>query len=221
MCYSLRVFNYGVIMSEEDLEILAFTKMKEALEPLDEEACIRVLDWANRRYLGGSIVHASAGQKHTQNKTNSEGDLKAVAQVSTGMTSSSELSDLAEVDEDGSLDLHIRSFKAKNKIDCVNRLVHVVIYLHEKLTGEREIAGPVINKFLEDWRLYDGNARRFLAAHKGIKVKGTKGAQRTYYLDNPGKKEAEKFISEIRDDSVQGKFDPTKTQKKRAKKSAE
>lgn len=206
-------------MNKEDLEILAFTKLKEAIEPLKEEERKRVLEWAIKKFLKSGIEQSNVVGNPSKSNTSSNIETEIKAKIDTkGKVLELDFDDLIEIDNEGTIDLHIRDFKATTKIDCANRLVHTLIYLHEKLTGNKEIGAPIVNKFLEDWRLYDSNIRKFMAHHKGIKNRGTKGAQRFYYLDKPGKKEAEKFIIEIRDEGIVGKFDPAKGPRKRREK---
>lgn len=196
-----------------DPEIAAMTTIASALQDLDPETQERVLRWSAEKYNVNLGFKKKAVIGSSSPSSESNGDQ---------YESNSELSDLIEYSQEDGFEFHFRllDLKASNKRDAVNRLVHVILYSHEMLTGEKGVQRSVISKILEDWRLNDGNARNFIGNHQGFKRKG-KGNKLEMYLDRPGKTEAEKYISEIRDQELKGSWNPNKTSaKKKTKKKA-
>jgi hypothetical protein len=137
-----------------------------------------------------------------------------------GMTGIATLADrefpgIARLTPSNELEVTIRDLKANSTVDAAVRLAHVVIYANEKLTGERAVSSrKVLSPILKEWKAYDGNTRAALARHKGIHRDDD-----LLSLDSIAKQDAEKYIIEILDESVQGSWNPrTRTNKKTSSK---
>lgn len=188
-----------------DPEIEAMTVIAQALTSLDDHARSRVIDWAVQRFNISKKYH------HLKNSTK---DNEVLEEKSSDHDETNKsLSDIIEFSEDCFI-FHFRDPKAKNQSDAVNRLLHIALYAHEKITGTKETPRKILTEVLEEWRANDGNARAFINNHPGFKRRGT-GAGATFFLDRPGKIEAERFIEEIRNDELIGVWSPSKKSQKR------
>jgi hypothetical protein len=123
-----------------------------------------------------------------------------------------EIPGIARLTTDGNLEITVRDLKAKNTIDAAIRLAHVVIYASEKLNGEAAVSSRrVLTPILKEFRAYDGNTRTALAGHKGIRRNGD-----LLSLDLIAKKEAERYVIEILDASINGTWNPSARPSRRA-----
>ena len=176
-------------------ELEAMKIVGEALENLpDPAARVRVLSWLGSRF----------GVRHFDwigNDRSTLSDVKTHVDVMQ-----EELPGIARVTANGSLEITVRDLKARSTIDAALRLAHIVIYANEKLKGERAVSSrKILTPILKEWRTYDGNTRPALARHKGIHRDGD-----LLSLDAIAKKEAEKYIAEVLDESVQGTWNPNR-----------
>ncbi len=178
----------------------------EAIENLDDpEARARVLSWLGSRF---SMPHLGLRRKELEHPTDFG---KPAAVVTLG-----EMPGIARLTASGELEVIVRDLKARSTVDAAIRLAHVVIYANEKLKGERTVSSrAVLSPILKEWRAYDGNTRPALARHRGIHRDGD-----ALSLDTIAKKEAEKYIDEILDDTIQGTWNPNRrpTKKRAVKK---
>jgi hypothetical protein len=199
-------------MSAADTEIAAMTAIAAALTPLDEEIRQRVMNWAAQRF--NISLNSGSGAR----KSNQPGGGQ-VSKKDQGERAPSDLDDLIEFSEEDGFTFHFRDLKARSQSDAVNRLLHLALFAYENTTGQREVSRKILTKVLDDWRVNDGNARGHLNNHPGFKRKG-KGTGAVFFLDRPGKMEAERFIEEIQNDELVGKWSPSKKNiKKRSNKS--
>lgn len=126
-----------------------------------------------------------------------------------------DLSGVAELLPGGSIELTARDPKAKNLEDKVQRIVYVAIRANELLTGNKSTdKKKVVQKFLKKYKLTSGAARNALTRVPGLIKVGNE-----WSLDGPAKDEADKYIREIKDDSIQGKFKHGTISRARKKKS--
>ena len=174
-------------------EIDAMRVVAEAIENLaDPEARMRVLSWLASKF---GAPRYEAGKKDLRHGSGEGASLPITEE---------ELPGIARRTANGDLEVTVRDLKAKSTIDAAMRLAHIVIYANEKLKGERAVSSrKVLLPILKEWRAYDGNTRPALAHHKGIHRDGDQLS-----LDTIAKKDAEKYISEILDDSVTGTWNP-------------
>lgn len=174
-------------------ELEAMRVVGEAIENLaDPEARMRVLSWVASKFGDHRF---EAGRKDLSQGSGAK-PLVAITEE--------ELPGIARRTANGGLEVTVRDLKAKSTIDAAIRLAHIVIYANEKLKGERAVSSrKVLLPILKEWRAYDGNTRPALAHHKGIHRDGDQLS-----LDTIAKKDAEKYISEILDDSVTGTWNP-------------
>ena len=170
-------------------EIDAMRVVAEAIENLaDPEARMRVLSWLASKF---GAPRYEAGKKDLRHGSGEGASLPITEE---------ELPGIARRTANGELEVTVRDLKAKSTIDAAMRLAHIVIYANEKLKGERAVSSrKVLSPILKEWRAYDGNTRLALARHKGIHRDGDQLS-----LDAIAKKDAEKYIGEILDDSVHG-----------------
>lgn len=187
-----------------DPEISAMTDIAKALAPLDDDSRARALHWAAEKF-GINIAQKKGSFSSKGGKNQKEFEIEA---------GENEISDLVEYTDDNGTVLHFRDPKAKDKRDAVNRIVHIALFGHEMITGNKELPRSEITKTLEEWRLNDGNARSFIVKHPGFKRKDS-GKNMVLYLDRPGKIEAKRFLEEILDNSLEGKWNPTTPKGKR------
>jgi hypothetical protein len=192
------------VSHSNDPEIEAMTKVSEALTPLDTETRGRVLNWVLQKF---------STQKNIQSSV-SPTSLLTTRTPQASSDSHDELSEIIEYNEEDGFIFNFRDVKARSQSDAVNRLLHIAIYAHEKFTGIKEIPRKVLTEVLEEWRANDGNARSFINLHPGFKRKGT-GTSAVFFLDRPGKIEAEAFIEDIRNPEISGKWSPSKKSAKK------
>ena len=186
-------------------EIEALRRVDEALSATDRDARGRILHWINSKYGPGVLPAAPSLPTATTPVTNPP-------PVSADKR---EIEGIAELDDEGNLQITVRDLKAKNKKSAALRLVHIIIHAHEALLGEPPSSRNVVTPWLKQYRLYDGNIRAEISSHKGILRQGE-----VLKLDAHAKREAEEFIREALDPSVVGKWDPNLKPRKRASKAS-
>jgi hypothetical protein len=179
-------------------ELEAMKIVGEALDNLsDPSARARVLAWVASRF---GLPNTTEFKQQTMIR-------EAPAQVTGG-----EIPGIARLSANGELELTVRDVKARSTLDAAIRLAHIVIYATERLKGDAGVSSKkVLVPILKDWRAYDGNTRTALARHKGIQRDGD-----TLSLDAIAKKEAEKYIAQVLDDSLSGAWNPNAKRSKRA-----
>jgi hypothetical protein len=179
-------------------EIEAMSKINEALSGLEEEGAVeRVLIWANSKFLkqspikstpivGGALIGS---------------DVKLNQHI---IAAENEIPGIAILDSSGKFKLTIRDVKAKTTNDAAIRLTLITIYAYCKLTGDSSVSSKrILKPLLEDWRVYTGNTRHIIASHRGIIRDGD-----SLKLDQHAKLEAETYINDALDESIQGKWSP-------------
>lgn len=174
-------------------EFDAMKVIDEALVSLSDDERGRVLQWVGTKYgqVAQNIVRPiGVGARNMESRPMSSG---------TG-----EIPGIARLGSDGSFKLTVRDVKAKSTNDAAIRLVHVVVLAHELLTNEPSVSSKkILVPVLREWRAYSGNTRALIATHKGIIREGD-----MISLDAHARQEAEEYIRQIQDDTVQGSWKP-------------
>jgi len=185
-----------------DIEIKAITAVNEALGSIDDpEILKRVLRWANDKF--GFVP---SGEIILTREISRQRDMPSVLEGATG-----EIPGIAMLTEAGELRLTVRDLKAKSANDAALRLAHIAIRAYQQLTGQKTMSSKnVLVPLLKDWRVYDGNTRATLARHKGIIRNGDELG-----LDFHAQADAEKFIKEALDNSIEGTWKPGAKARKR------
>lgn len=181
----------GWTMEDRELEVMA--GIRELLDSLEgEDTRERVLRWAGSRFGVRDIG---------QEREGANGDTGEVRVVEAGDTR--EIPGIATFSERAGFELTVRDPKARSTVDAAIRLAYVTVYAYERLTGAEQVPPGVVVDALTDWRVYDGNTRKAIAAEKGLLRSGYKR-----YLDTPGKKHARKLVGEMLNDSTKGEWEP-------------
>lgn len=107
--------------------------------------------------------------------------------------------------QNGNFTLTVRDAKASSQADAVKRITYIAIraYLRQNQKETSVSRKTVINPILTKWRLYDANARSFLANDKGILRD-----KDNLSLDVHATEEADKFIEEVNDSKIVGSWSP-------------
>lgn len=182
-----------------DEEISAMSAISVALQQLDEDACERVLDWANKKF-----AQRDRSWQKIPAETQPIGSLRIAEPVAKSpqqtANSIANLDEIVECGDDGSVRVICRDLKANSRNDAAIRLAHIVIYANEVLTQAKETSSRnVLLQILKEWRAYDANTRVAISRHQGIKRNGD-----LLSLDIHSKREAEKYIKQILDPSIKG-----------------
>lgn len=189
-------------MSDPELE--ALNNIDRSLGALDEDTRIRVLRWAWSKF--GSVTERLDAQESKP--------LSVSESQPTVSATDSEIPGIARINDAGELLLTVRDLKAKNTNDAAIRLVHIMIRANEILTGEDEVSSRnVVSPMLKKWRAYSGNTRRAIADHKGILRTGD-----SLSLDAHSKREADEYINQVLDESIQGSWNPSGAKKAKGRK---
>ena len=188
-------------------EIAAIAKIDRALSAIkDKGTRDRVLNWAISKYMT-----SDEGARQTHGQPNVQSPATPVVHVGK-----KEIPGIARLNDSGALKLTVRDPKATSANDAAIRLAHIAIHSYNELAGDPSVSSKrVIVPILREWRAYDGNTRLALARHKGIIREGD-----SLSLDAHSKKDALKYMAEALDDSVQGKWSPRTTGRKRPLKQA-
>jgi hypothetical protein len=122
-----------------------------------------------------------------------------------------EIEGVARLDDKGDFHLIIRDPKANNKAEAVKVLTYVTIRAYHLLKKVESGASrkKMINPVLQKWRVYDSNARNFLANDNGIYRDDD-----LYNLDKHATDEADKFIKHILDSNIQGSWKPSSARRR-------
>jgi hypothetical protein len=193
--------------STTDVELNVMAGMLKEVSKIKEDpaAVNRVMVW-----LSNKLNFASVAPKGPSRPSNGDKGSQTSEQQQGAH------SEIAEINEDGTLLLHLRDLKAKTKIDATKRLVLITLLLAEELSGKKTVSSKnVLLPLLKEWRVYDGNTREFIATYQGIHRKGDELS-----LDKPGKDEARKYLAEIADETIIGSWSPAQASrpvKKKAK----
>lgn len=175
-------------------EFEAMKAIDEALASLSDDERNRVLQWVGTKY--GQLAHSAVRPIGVVARS------PELRPLSSG---AGEIPGIARLGSDGTFKLTVRDIKAKNTNDAAIRLVHVVVLAHELLTNESSVSSKqVLVPVLREWRAYTGNTRAIIATHKGIIREGDRIS-----LDAHARQEAEEYIRQIQDDTVQGSWKPT------------
>lgn len=188
-------------------EVQALGKVDEALSGLDDEdARGRIIRWASEKYGVPLVVKPTVGTLYTPTPQ--------AAAASIPAASGGELPGIAKfVGEE--LRIIARDIKATSTNDAAIRLVHMAIRANEMLTGSETVSSRhIVTPILKTWRAYTGNTRPAIANQKGILRNGD-----LVSLDEHGKRDADEYMRQSLDPSVEGTWNPTGAAKKPAKKS--
>ena len=176
-----------------DSEFNAMKNIHEALSSLkDNEARERVLKWTSSKFgLSSALLDSQDNPQPGGSPPSGSPE-----------TNIGEIPGIAFLGDNGQLIITARDLKANSKIDAGIRLVHVAIRANELLNKEKYASSrKTVTPILREWGVYDGNTRREVANHKGIIRQ-----KDNLSLDVHSKREADKIIKEILDDSIKGKW---------------
>ncbi len=175
----------------------------------DEAARARIASWVASKYGGIASLRAS--------------DLgRNLSVSSTGLSpneigKNGEVAGIAKLSQSGEVLLTVRDFKAKSANDAAIRLVHVLIWVTGKLAARSAVSSKnEVLPWLRKYRLYDGNTRGVIAKDKGLVRDGDELS-----LDFHADQLAEKFVNDILDGSVEGRWRPGGSKRRGAKPSTE
>lgn len=163
--------------------------ISEVVKLFPDSVQIKVFDLLVGQFLGKQIAASSDG---------AEGDKTHLELPSASWEG------IALLDEKGEFHLQVRDVKASSQIDATKRLTYVTIRAFMALKGEKVSRRRLITPILEKWRAYGGKPRDFLANDVGIIRDGD-----LYSLDVHAMSEADEFIRQIKDSSVQGSWKPS------------
>jgi len=190
-------------------EIQAMGKVDEALEGLeDESARGRIIRWASEKYgVAVSTKPMAPSQLFSPSSQPSLGTLP--------VTSGGEIPGIAKFVGD-ELRVLARDIKASSTNDAAIRLVHIAIRANEALTGSATVSSRhIVTPILKAWRAYTGNTRPAIANQKGILRNGD-----LMSLDEHGKRDADEYMRQILDSSVEGTWNPNAVSKRTTRKVA-
>lgn len=186
-----------------DPEIAAMAIVSDALVELaDADARRRVLAYVLARFAPHSVIDSGgANVSSTATETSPAGSVAPIAALTQPKTER-EIPGIARLSEAGDLKITVRDLKARSGLDAAVRLAHVAIYAYERLSGGQALSSSRgLTPILREWRLYDGNTRTRLAKEKGVLRDGDE-----LRLDAHSRRDAEKYVEEILDASVEGKW---------------
>lgn len=193
-------------MENDDKEVVAMGAVAKALSQLDKEEIARVLSWASAKYGAGMTLPANGGQTKPF-----AGGFDSQPVATPYNQEAGEIPGIARLEDDGTLTLTVRDLKARSANEAAIRLAHVAIYAYCKLSGEKVASSRgIVTPLLQQWRVYDGNTRRVLKEHRGIIRNGD-----LLSLDAHSRAEAEQYIAEILDPSIDGKWKASTTSKRK------
>ncbi|HUY68118.1 MAG TPA: hypothetical protein VMV79_02320, partial [Alphaproteobacteria bacterium] len=177
----------------KDPEVEAINAINAALTAVeDPEIRVRVLRWANDKFAFVPKIEKVATAK------------SPVSAQSDVSVSGNEIPGIAVLSENGNFRLTVRDLKAKSANDAAVRLAHVTIRAYQQLSGQKTVSSKqILLPALTQYRVYDGNTRAALAREKGIIRKGDE-----LELDHHAQHDADRFMREIADESVTGKWVP-------------
>lgn len=185
-----------------DPEIAAISTISAALSALtDADARGRVVAYVLARFVPGLKVGTAFETRSGDEPHDAPGSTTDSARP--GPPRSPEIAGVASLTEGGTLRITARDLKARSGLDGAVRLAHVAIYAYEQLAGQPLSSRKGLTPLLQEWRLYDGNTRARLAKEKGILRDGD-----NLRLDAHARRDAEKFIREILDESLSGQWKP-------------
>lgn len=192
----------------DDPEIHAMALINEALKDLDDEQTKRVVAWAKAKFRL-EIPQAAVATPTPE--------VQAASRVLSGPVmvdrETKEIPGIATINGEGGLHLLVRDFKAKSANDAALRIVHVAAWAWYTLTGERGVSSrQIVKPALEDHRVYNGNTRKAIKAHRGIRRDGD-----LIILDAHAMRDAEEFVAQILDDAVKGAWSPSQSARRTKK----
>ncbi|MGD0158410.1 MAG: hypothetical protein ABSB50_20155 [Terracidiphilus sp.] len=174
-------------------ELEGMRAIDEILQNVEDElARARVAGWVAAKYSGA--LPGRAGSVAAVRVAAPPGSADRV----------DEIPGIAKLSQDGEILLTVRDLKARNTNDAAIRLVHVLIWAAQKLTGSASVSSRrIVTPLLQRYRCYDGNTRHAVASDRGIVRDGDELS-----LDFHAEQRAEQFVSEILDASVEGQWRP-------------
>jgi hypothetical protein len=170
----------------------------------DDATRQRVASWVRAKFLGEVGVL----------RARPDGSLADTAQAdaidSADARRSGEIPGIAKLSQSGDVQVTVRDFKAKSANDAAIRLVHVLIWATTRLTGNGVVSSKgLIVPWLRKYRCYDGNTRWAIAKDKGLVRDGDQLS-----LDFHAEQLAEKFVGEILDPAIEGRWKPSTPKRK-------
>jgi hypothetical protein len=194
-------------MTTEDAEMAALGAISTSLAAVeDQEARERVLAYAVARFAPNLLARAAPRTLPiVPGKVGSPSVSTLSEGLAAGPGGTKEIPGVARLTEAGDLKVTIRDLKAKSGLDAAARLAIVSIYAYNQLAGQAFSSSKGLTPILKQWRLYDGNTRRKLAAEKGILRDGD-----GLTLDAHAERDAVRMIEEIREPSVEGTWKPSR-----------
>jgi hypothetical protein len=127
------------------------------------------------------------------------------------ITAPGSLDGIAEKDEEGNVSIVVSDLKARNAKDAAKRLIYVTLLARKKLLQEQKTDRAVVTSVLTNYGLYDGNSRHLISKDKAL----IKDGRKKLTLSAAAAPQAAKYIQEIQDPAVKGKWSPGITRKRR------
>lgn len=185
---------------DEFNEFQAMQDVDEVLLKLsDEEVRKRVVTWAYAKHVGANVGPAASPANTLGGSTHS------VSGGPSGAQGATEIPGIAMIGDDAKFSLTVRDLKANTTNDAAIRIALVSIYAYCLLTGESSASSKhVVKPALDHRRAYTGNTRAALARHPGLVRNGD-----ALSLDYHARQDAERYIAEINDDSIEGTWRPS------------
>ena len=179
-------------------ELECMRLLDQQISQVDEAARSRIVSWLADKYMAKKSAPLVAGAA----------DQKAIS------IESGEIRGIAKTSASGEVQLTVRDFKGRSANDVATRLVHVLVWATRRLTdapfaSSRHSIVPALRRY----RCYDGNTRAVLARDKGLVRDGD-----NLSLDFHANELAEKFVAEILDANVEGRWRPGATKRRSATK---
>lgn len=194
-----------MVATAKDPEIAAIAVISDALlEVPDFDARRRVLSYVLARFAPDAVAeptHSPVPAAPTP-RLPMAGAAAHQGAASSTHSGEHEIPGIARLSDVGELKMTVRDLKARSGLDAAVRLAHVAIYAYERLSGGQALSSSKgLTPILREWRLYDGNTRTRLAKEKGIVRDGD-----ALRLDAHSRRDAEKYVEEILDPNVEGKW---------------
>jgi hypothetical protein len=124
------------------------------------------------------------------------------------------LDGIAEKDNDGNVHVIVADLKAKNALDAAKRLLYVTLLARKRLLQEHKTNRRSVTSVLTNYGLNDGNTRNLISKDKAL----IKDGRKTLSLSAAAVPQAAKYIQEMQDPSLHGKWSPGTTRKRRKSK---
>ena len=186
----------------QDPELAAMSTVAGALSKLDKEAVTRVLAWVGNKYgviPSPSSQSTSGGSENRGQNTAAATNGKSITPTHGGK----EIAGLTRLNGDGKVEITVRDPKGRSAGDTAKRLIYLAIRAAQLLGQETVSRKELLNPLLTRWRLNNGNTRRMIGSDRGLLKSGD-----SLSLDIPAAKEADEFLREALDPTVDGGWKP-------------